>query len=57
MFIAGKRLLPVLVGWRYQRMRVLHRRSGGSTDRAHNIVLLTNKEIDIMRLELEAKSL
>ena len=57
MLIAGKRLLPVLVGWRYQRMRVLHRRSGGSTDRAHNIVLLTNKEIDIMRLELEAKSL
>ena len=50
MFITGKRLLPVLVGWRDQRMRVLYRTSGGSTDRAHNVVVVTKKGIDIRSL-------
>ena len=54
MFISGKRSIPVPLVWMYQRMRVLHRRSGGSTDRAHNVVLLTKNEIDIRRMELEA---
>ena len=54
MFISGKRSLPVPLVRMYQRMRVLHRRSGGSTDRAHNVVLLTKNEIDIRRMELEA---
>ena len=54
MFITGKRLLPVLVGWRDQRMRVLYRTSGGSTDRAHNVVVLKKKNIDISSLEFEA---
>ena len=40
MFVAGKKSLPVPVGWVYPRMWVLHRRSGGSTDRTHNVVLL-----------------
>ena len=56
MFISGKRLLHVLVEWRYHRMRVLHRRLGGSSNRAHNVVLITKKEIDISSLELEATS-
>ena len=47
MFISGNRLLYVTVGWRYQRMRVLHRSSGFSTDRAHNVVLLKKNEVDI----------
>ena len=42
------------VGWRDKIIRVLHKRSGSSTDRAHILVLLTNKEIDIRSLELEA---
>ena len=46
-FIAGKISMLVPVGWRYQRMWVLHRRSGGSTNRAHNVMLLTKKEIYI----------
>ena len=54
MFIAGKILLPVPVGCRYQIMRVLHRRSVGSTDRAHNVVVLKKKNIDISSLEFEA---
>ena len=55
-FIAGKILLPVPVGCRYQIMRVLHRRSVGSTDRAHNVVVLKKKDIDISSLEFEATS-
>ena len=35
-------------------MGVLHRRPRGSTERAHIVVLLTKKEIDIRRVELEA---
>ena len=54
MFIAGKRLLPVPLGWMNKRIQVLHRRSGGSIDREHNIVFLTKKETYIRRLELEA---
>ena len=54
MFIAGKKLLPVPVGCRYQIMQVLHRRSGGSTDRAQNMVLLRKKEICIRGMELGA---
>ena len=54
MFIAGKRLMTVPVGWRYQRIWVLHRRLEGYTNRAHNVVLLTKKEIDIRSLKLEA---
>ena len=56
MFISGKKSLPLplSVGWRDQRMWVLHRRSGGSIDRDHNMVLLTKKETDIQGMELEA---
>ena len=54
MFIAGNRSLTVPVGWRDQRMYVLHRRLGVSTDRAHNVMVLPKKEIDIGSLELEA---
>ena len=54
MFILGKKSLPVPVGSRDQRMRVLHMRSGVSTDRDHNVVLLTKKEIKIRGIELEA---
>ena len=35
-------------------MRLLHRRLGGSTDRAHNVVLLTKKDTDNRGMELEA---
>ena len=47
MFIAGKKLLPVPEGQRYNIIQVLHRRSGGSIDRAHNVVFLTKKETGI----------
>ena len=53
-FIGGKNLLPVPVGWRDQIMRVLHRRLIGSTDRANSVVFLTKKEIDIRVMGLEA---
>ena len=33
MFIEVKNSITVPVGWIYQRMRLLHRRSGVSTDR------------------------
>ena len=51
MFISGKKSLPVTVGWRYQRMWILYRRSGGSTDRFHNVVLITRRETDIQEME------
>ena len=41
------------VGWRDQIIRVLHSRSGGSTNRAHNVAFLAKKEIDISSLKLE----
>ena len=56
MFISVKRFLHVTVGWRNQRIWVLRRSLGGSTNRAHNVVLLTKNEIDIRSLELEATS-
>ena len=52
-FIAGKKLLPVTLGWRDQRMRVIHSRSVGSTDRAHTMVFLTKKDTDVQWIELE----
>ena len=54
MFIAGKKSLPVPVGCRDPIMQVLHRRSGESTDRAQNMLLLTKKEIYIRGMELGA---
>ena len=56
MFIAGEKSLPVPVGCRGNRMWVLHRRSRGSTNRVHNVVLLTKKYIDIRILELDEKA-
>ena len=57
MFISGKKLIPVPLGWIYQRIRVLHRSFRGSKDRVHNVVLLTKKEIYIRGMELEATEL
>ena len=54
MFITRKKLLPISVGCRYHRMRVLQRRLGGSKKRSHNMIFLTNKEKDIQGMELEA---
>ena len=54
MFIEWEKSLTVPVGWRDHRMWVLHKRSGGSIDRAHNIVLIQKKNTDIQGVELEA---
>ena len=54
MFISGKRSLPVPVGWRDNIMRLLRKRSGGSTYRANTGVLITKKEIEIRGMDFEA---
>ena len=52
MFISGKKLLPVPVGWRDNITLVLHSSEGGSIDRAHNVVLLMRRDTDIQEMEL-----
>ena len=56
-FIAGNNSLPVPLGWIYKRIRVLHRRLRGSTDRSHNVVLIIKKEKFIRGMDLEETSL
>ena len=57
MLIAGKKSPSVTVGWRDQRMWVIHRRSGVSIDRVHTMVFIMKKETDVQWMELEAMAL
>ena len=46
LYIAGKKLLPVTILWKGQRMRVLYKRYGVSTDRGNNVILLMIRETE-----------
>ena len=52
-YVAGMKLLPVTIVWKVQSMQLLHKISVGSTDRVHNMILLTRKDIEPKYIELK----
>ena len=51
-YIAGKKLVPMNMGWKGQRMRVLHKISGGSMDRGHNVIILNRRDTEPKYIKL-----
>ena len=56
-YVGGMKLIPEPKACRRKNIRVLHKRYGESTDRGHNVILLTRRDVNqkhINRIDTEA---
>ena len=52
-YVAGKKLVPVMMVPKDQRMIVLHKRSRGSPDKGHTTIMLNIREAESEYIEFK----